>query len=197
MCRHIYDWNIVNCDVKQPFQLNSTPCKHVIDETAHDRHRHPGNFHPSVNLFHHTANVCVKVALLASLWLSMFLFVDFWRNSLLCRRNSLLCPALGGLFCLFAVFTCCLFCRHLFSTNDIWQLARNAAPSTAAAEICNLSFDWSITWVFECWAGKRCHPVFHLIVFMPSLLKGPPGNIVIGSSVCLYVHLFFRNSAYI
>ena len=21
MCRHIYDWNIVNCDVKQPFQL--------------------------------------------------------------------------------------------------------------------------------------------------------------------------------
>ena len=24
MCRHIYDWNIVNCDVKQPIQL-STP----------------------------------------------------------------------------------------------------------------------------------------------------------------------------
>ena len=24
MCRHIYDWNIVNCDVKQPIQLNST-----------------------------------------------------------------------------------------------------------------------------------------------------------------------------
>ena len=23
MCRHIYDWNIVNCDVKQPIQLNS------------------------------------------------------------------------------------------------------------------------------------------------------------------------------
>ena len=22
MCRHIYDWNIVNCDVKQPIQLN-------------------------------------------------------------------------------------------------------------------------------------------------------------------------------
>ena len=24
MCRHIYDWNIVNCDVKQQIQLNST-----------------------------------------------------------------------------------------------------------------------------------------------------------------------------
>ena len=24
MCRHIYNWNIVNCDVKQPNQLNST-----------------------------------------------------------------------------------------------------------------------------------------------------------------------------
>ena len=24
MCRHIYDWNIVNCDVKQRIQLNST-----------------------------------------------------------------------------------------------------------------------------------------------------------------------------
>ena len=24
MCRHIYDWNIVNYDVKQPIQLNST-----------------------------------------------------------------------------------------------------------------------------------------------------------------------------
>ena len=24
MCRHIYDWNIVNCDVKQPIQLNSS-----------------------------------------------------------------------------------------------------------------------------------------------------------------------------
>ena len=24
MCRHIYDWNIVNCDVKQTIQLNST-----------------------------------------------------------------------------------------------------------------------------------------------------------------------------
>ena len=24
MCRHIYDWNIVNCDVKQTTQLNST-----------------------------------------------------------------------------------------------------------------------------------------------------------------------------
>ena len=23
MCRHVYDWNIVNCDVKQPIQLNS------------------------------------------------------------------------------------------------------------------------------------------------------------------------------
>ena len=23
MCRHMYDWNIVNCDVKQPVQLNS------------------------------------------------------------------------------------------------------------------------------------------------------------------------------
>ena len=23
MCRHIYDWNIVNCDVKQPIQLNN------------------------------------------------------------------------------------------------------------------------------------------------------------------------------
>ena len=27
MCRHIYDWNIVNCDVKQPIQLNST---HIV-----------------------------------------------------------------------------------------------------------------------------------------------------------------------
>ena len=25
MCRHIYDWNIVNCDVKQQIQLNSIP----------------------------------------------------------------------------------------------------------------------------------------------------------------------------
>ena len=24
MCRHIHDLNIVNCDVKQPIQLNST-----------------------------------------------------------------------------------------------------------------------------------------------------------------------------
>ena len=24
MCRHMYDWNIVSCDVKQPIQLNST-----------------------------------------------------------------------------------------------------------------------------------------------------------------------------
>ena len=24
MCRQIYDWKIVNCDVKQPIQLNST-----------------------------------------------------------------------------------------------------------------------------------------------------------------------------
>ena len=24
MCRHIYDWNIVNCDVKQTIQLNSS-----------------------------------------------------------------------------------------------------------------------------------------------------------------------------
>ena len=24
MCRYIYDWNTVNCDVKQPIQLNST-----------------------------------------------------------------------------------------------------------------------------------------------------------------------------
>ena len=24
MCRHIYDWNIANCDVKLPIQLNST-----------------------------------------------------------------------------------------------------------------------------------------------------------------------------
>ena len=24
MCRHMYDWNIVNCDVKQTIQLNST-----------------------------------------------------------------------------------------------------------------------------------------------------------------------------
>ena len=23
MCRHMYDWNIVNCDVKQLIQLNS------------------------------------------------------------------------------------------------------------------------------------------------------------------------------
>ena len=23
MCRHIYDWNIVNCDVKQPIQKKS------------------------------------------------------------------------------------------------------------------------------------------------------------------------------
>ena len=29
MCRHIYDWNIVNCDVKQPIQLNSTKPVHV------------------------------------------------------------------------------------------------------------------------------------------------------------------------
>ena len=30
MCRHIYDWNIVNCDVKQPIQLNSTQRKHNL-----------------------------------------------------------------------------------------------------------------------------------------------------------------------
>ena len=29
MCRHIYDWNIVNCDVKQPIQLNSNSRKLV------------------------------------------------------------------------------------------------------------------------------------------------------------------------
>ena len=29
MCRHIYDWNIVNCDVKQPIQLNS-----IYDDVA-------------------------------------------------------------------------------------------------------------------------------------------------------------------
>ena len=33
MCRHIYDWNIVNCDVKQTIQLNSTKLllyKHTV-----------------------------------------------------------------------------------------------------------------------------------------------------------------------
>ena len=29
MCRHIYDWNIVNCDVKQQIQLNSIQLKWV------------------------------------------------------------------------------------------------------------------------------------------------------------------------
>ena len=24
MCRHMYDWNIVNCDVKQPIHLTSS-----------------------------------------------------------------------------------------------------------------------------------------------------------------------------
>ena len=28
MCRHIYDWNIVNCDVKQPIYL--TTCIYTI-----------------------------------------------------------------------------------------------------------------------------------------------------------------------
>ena len=28
--RHIYDWNIVNCDVKQPIQLNSTAVWNVF-----------------------------------------------------------------------------------------------------------------------------------------------------------------------
>ena len=27
MCRHIYDWNIVNCDVKQPIKSNQSNMK--------------------------------------------------------------------------------------------------------------------------------------------------------------------------
>ena len=30
MCRHIYDWNIVNCDVKQQIQLNSIRLYRVL-----------------------------------------------------------------------------------------------------------------------------------------------------------------------
>ena len=30
MCRHIYDWNIVNCDVKQQIQLNPTQLKDFV-----------------------------------------------------------------------------------------------------------------------------------------------------------------------
>ena len=25
MCRHMYDWNVVNCDVKQPIHLTNSP----------------------------------------------------------------------------------------------------------------------------------------------------------------------------
>ena len=32
MCRHMYDWNIVNCDVKQPIQQSTTS---EIEETGH------------------------------------------------------------------------------------------------------------------------------------------------------------------
>ena len=28
MCRRMYDWNIVNCDVKQSIQLNSTTAEY-------------------------------------------------------------------------------------------------------------------------------------------------------------------------
>ena len=35
MCRHIYDWNIVNCDVGQQIQLNSIPLsRHYIAEIS-------------------------------------------------------------------------------------------------------------------------------------------------------------------
>ena len=29
MCRHMYDWNIVNCDVKQPIHLTSPNQTHI------------------------------------------------------------------------------------------------------------------------------------------------------------------------
>ena len=35
MCRHIYDWNIVNCDVKQQTQLNSTQCITLYTDPHH------------------------------------------------------------------------------------------------------------------------------------------------------------------
>ena len=39
MCRHIYDWNIVNCDVKQQIQLNSTQPiqKYIFKRKVADR----------------------------------------------------------------------------------------------------------------------------------------------------------------
>ena len=36
MCRHIYDWNIVNCDVKQPIQLNSKLNRTELNETLQE-----------------------------------------------------------------------------------------------------------------------------------------------------------------
>ena len=30
MCRHMYDWNIVNCDVKQPIHLTSPHFRHLL-----------------------------------------------------------------------------------------------------------------------------------------------------------------------
>ena len=43
MCRHIYDWNIVNCDVKQPIYLPTLPTSHTtIFQSYMWRHRCTG-----------------------------------------------------------------------------------------------------------------------------------------------------------
>ena len=40
MCRHIYDWNIVDCDVKQPIHLTSF-CFLIFEDSILDKHSNP------------------------------------------------------------------------------------------------------------------------------------------------------------
>ena len=44
MCRHIYDWNIVNCDVKQPIYLTLPYLLFQYDQVSNKIQ--PGNLLP-------------------------------------------------------------------------------------------------------------------------------------------------------
>ena len=47
MCRHIYDWNIVKCDVKQPYSLTHD---HAGDTEVHILDLNPPGPHGGVGL---------------------------------------------------------------------------------------------------------------------------------------------------
>ena len=54
MCRHIYDWNIVNCDVKQPIHLTS-PHGHLLHSLIEPISFYPntGVKYPKLPVFHY------------------------------------------------------------------------------------------------------------------------------------------------